>query len=283
MANAPAQIDAGVERGELRILEVHADADALGGRFGDWADPVGCTDIGSADGAPIPMLGQTPSGTSRMRYGAVEHRPAASTTGSRCCSARRGWSSCSACSGWSSCCDGTASTSRHTEPMEPTDRIEPSDPIEGSTRCCRWTALIPWEQIERNEFSRTPRQHVANPSGARTPTDERWMIVFPGPLGRVEGSDGVVEGRDAADVGPQPPSRTRRTISLSWARSASTTKSRSARGGARPAAVDGHQAAGPDQPRIDATLDGAADDVEHQVDPPTSSRAGPRSAGSRPR
>jgi hypothetical protein len=26
MANAPAQLDAGVERGELRILEVHADA-----------------------------------------------------------------------------------------------------------------------------------------------------------------------------------------------------------------------------------------------------------------
>jgi hypothetical protein len=26
MANAPAQTDAGVERGELRILEVHADA-----------------------------------------------------------------------------------------------------------------------------------------------------------------------------------------------------------------------------------------------------------------
>ena len=29
------------------------------------------------------------------------------------------------------------------------------------------------------------------------------MIVFPGPVGRVEGRDGIVEGRDVADVRPQ--------------------------------------------------------------------------------
>ncbi len=57
-------------------------------------------------------------------------------------------------------------------------------------------------------------------------------------LGRVEGGDGIVEGRYFADVRPQSSVRTRWTISLSWARSDSTTKST-----AKPSA--GRASAGP--------------------------------------
>ena len=63
------------------------------------------------------------------------------------------------------------------------------------------------------------------------------------------------------------PSRTRWTISLSWARSDSTTKStaRPSRAGlGRP--YDGHKGpSGPDQ-ACGALLDVSADHVEHQVD-----------------
>jgi len=42
---------------------------------------------------------------------------------------------------------------------------------------------------------------VAVPESSRTNADDRLPID---PLGRVEGSDGIVEGRDLADVRPQP-------------------------------------------------------------------------------
>src|SRR4029453_1518939 len=38
-------------------------------------------------------------------------------------------------------------------------------------------------------------------SGSRTNADDRLPVD---PLGRVEGGDGIVEGRDGADVRPQP-------------------------------------------------------------------------------
>jgi hypothetical protein len=101
------------------------------------------------------------------------------------------------------------------------------------------------------------------------------MIVFP--LSRSVGLKAATassRGAMVADVRPQASVRTRWTISLSWARSASTTKSiarpsRAAPRAARrrsPAFLRLDQACGP-------LLDVAADDVEHQVDSPTSSRA----------
>ena len=57
---------------------------------------------------------------------------------------------------------------------------------------------------------------------SRTNADDRLPRAA---LGRVEGGDGIVEGRDVAEFVRSRPSRTRWTISLSWARSDSTTKS----------------------------------------------------------
>src|SRR5215831_377197 len=64
------------------------------------------------------------------------------------------------------------------------------------------------------------------------------------------------------------PSRTRWTISLSWARSEATTKS-TARPSAGRASVgpdDGHQRSSGADPACGSLLDVSADDVENQVD-----------------
>jgi hypothetical protein len=58
-----------------------------------------------------------------------------------------------------------------------------------------------------------PRRHQSH---ART------RIVFPDPFGRVEGADGLVDGRDVAEVRPQSSGRSPRVISPGWARSNST-------------------------------------------------------------
>jgi hypothetical protein len=61
-------------------------------------------------------------------------------------------------------------------------------------------------------------------------------MIVADPLGRIESGDRIVEGRDGADVRPRRPSRTRWTISTTWARSDSTTQS-TARPSAGPASV----------------------------------------------
>src|SRR6185312_1485085 len=85
------------------------------------------------------------------------------------------------------------------------------------------------------------------------------------PLGRIEGRDGIVEGRDVADVRPQPsvphpPDDLTQlgTIGLD------NEVDRQAVGGPRPGRPDdGHQRSpGPDHAR-GPLLDVAADDVEH--------------------
>src|SRR2546421_9945108 len=88
------------------------------------------------------------------------------------------------------------------------------------------------------------------------------------PLGRIEGGDGVVEGRDLADVRPQSSVphplddlTQLATIGLDY------KVDRQAVGGPRLGrAGDGHQrSSGPDH-ACGPLLDVAADDVEHQVD-----------------
>src|SRR5512132_2578112 len=58
-------------------------------------------------------------------------------------------------------------------------------------------------------------------------------------------------------------SRTRRTISLSWARSDSTTKSTARPSLGRP--DDGHQCSSGSNQACGPLLDVAADDIEHQI------------------
>ncbi|HEY1430970.1 MAG TPA: hypothetical protein VGF39_04975, partial [Stellaceae bacterium] len=63
------------------------------------------------------------------------------------------------------------------------------------------------------------------------------------------------------------PSRTRWTISLSWARSDSTTKSTAKPSAGRASAgPDGHQCSSSSNQACGPLLDIAADDIEHQID-----------------
>mgnify|MGYP003297555293 CR=1 FL=1 len=87
MANAPAQADAGVERGELRILEVHADAVPRGARvvvvgrdplitslFESMHDLLAAV-IGRALAEMIESIG---TGTRRTRVPRASHTPLSS-------------------------------------------------------------------------------------------------------------------------------------------------------------------------------------------------------------
>ena len=49
--------------------------------------------------------------------------------------------------------------------------------------------------------SRGTAERLGVPESSRANADDRLPVD---PLGRVEGGDGIVEGRDVADVGPQP-------------------------------------------------------------------------------
>src|SRR6516165_5300627 len=76
-----------------------------------------------------------------------------------------------------------------------------------------------WSQSDDVGSRSNNRRAETDVESSRTNADDRLPLAS---LGRVEGGDGFVEGRDVADVRP---SRARRTISLSWARSGTTTKS----------------------------------------------------------
>src|SRR5882757_5127881 len=100
---------------------------------------------------------------------------------------------------------------------------------------------------------------------SRTNADDR----LPGdPLGRVEGGDGIVEGRDVADVGPQSSvSHPLDDLTQLGTIGLDDEVDCQAVGGPRLGRpYDGHQGpSGPDQ-ACGPLLDVSADDVEHQVD-----------------
>ena len=94
------------------------------------------------------------------------------------------------------------------------------------------------------------------------------MIVFPpGPLGRVEGGDGIVEGRDGADVRPQSSVTHPLDDLTQWARSDSTTKSTVRPSAGRASSGrDGHQRSSGSNQGCGPLRDVAAEDIENQID-----------------
>src|SRR5262249_51237245 len=100
---------------------------------------------------------------------------------------------------------------------------------------------------------------------SRTNADDR----LPGAsLGRVEGGDGIVEGRDVADVRPQPsvPHPLDELIQLGTIGLDNEVDRRAVGGPRLGRPDDGHQcSSGADQGR-GPLLDVAADDIEHQID-----------------
>src|SRR5215216_914544 len=100
---------------------------------------------------------------------------------------------------------------------------------------------------------------------SRTNADDR----LPGAsLGRVEGSDGIVERRDVADVGPQPsvPHPLDDLTQLGAIGLDDEVDCQAVGGPRLGRPYDGHQrSSGPDQ-ACGPLLDVSADDVEHQVD-----------------
>ena len=95
------------------------------------------------------------------------------------------------------------------------------------------------------------------------------MIVFPlTPLGRVEGRDGVVEGRDVADVRPQPtiPDPLGDLTQLGAIGHDNEVDRQAVRGPRLRRAGDGHQRSSSSDQARGPRLDVAAEDVENQVD-----------------
>src|SRR6201997_3301347 len=101
--------------------------------------------------------------------------------------------------------------------------------------------------------------------GSRTNADDRLPAD---PLGRIEGCNGIVEGRDVADVRPQPsvPHPLDDLTQLGTIGQDNEVDCQAV-GGPRPRRPGGgHQcSAGPEQ-ACGPLLDVSADDVEHQVD-----------------
>src|SRR5215469_8655752 len=88
------------------------------------------------------------------------------------------------------------------------------------------------------------------------------------PLGRIEGGDGVVEGRDVADVRPQPsvPHPLHDLTQLATIGLDNEVDRQAVRGPRLGRTGDGHQrSSGPDH-ACGPLLDVSADDIEHQVD-----------------
>src|SRR3954452_21558480 len=99
---------------------------------------------------------------------------------------------------------------------------------------------------------------------SRANADDRLPVAS---FGRFEGCDGIVEGRDVADVGPQ--SSVAHPLDdlaqLGTIRLDDEVNRQAVRGPRLGRAYDGHQgSSGPDQ-ACGPLLDVAADDVEHQV------------------
>src|SRR6266702_6261998 len=128
--------------------------------------------------------------------------------------------------------------------------------------------------IGERRSRRSPRSKTATmiyeegsalPKSSRTNADDRLPRAS---LGRVEGGDGIVEGRDVADVRPQPsvPHPPHDLTQLGTI-GLDNEIDRQPVGGPRLGRPDdGHQRSpGPDQTR-GPLLDAAADDIEHQVD-----------------
>src|SRR5690606_32939759 len=113
------------------------------------------------------------------------------------------------------------------------------------------------------EWMRRGRSTI--PAASRTNADDRLSRASPG---RVEGGGGIVEGRDVADVGPQP-SVTHPLDDLTQLGTIGLDDEvdRQPVGGSRLGRPDdGYQrSSGPDQ-ACGALLDVAADDIEYQVD-----------------
>src|SRR4051812_48813162 len=77
----------------------------------------------------------------------------------------------------------------------------------------RLTTVLPWTNGSRLGLSPKPgaplrtatsprtAERLGVPESSRANADDRLPVE---PLGRVEGGDGIVEGRDGADVGAQP-------------------------------------------------------------------------------
>src|SRR4051795_6681617 len=100
--------------------------------------------------------------------------------------------------------------------------------------------------------------------GSRTNADDRLPAD---PLGRVEGGDGIVEGRDVADVGPQSsvPNPLDDLTQLGTIGLDDEVDCQPVGGPRLGRPYDGHQgSSGPDQ-ACGPLLDVSADDVEHQV------------------
>src|SRR5436305_6149166 len=98
-----------------------------------------------------------------------------------------------------------------------------------------------------------------------TNADERLAVASPG---RVEGGDGIVEGRDVADVGPQSSvSHPLDDLTQLGTIGLHDEVDCQAVGGPRlRRPYDGHQgSSGPDQ-ACGPLLDVSADDIEHQID-----------------
>src|SRR5947199_463377 len=98
-----------------------------------------------------------------------------------------------------------------------------------------------------------------------TNADDRLPVES---LGRVEGGDGIVEGRDVADVGPQSsvPHPLDDLTQLGTIGLDNEVDCQAVGGPRLGRPYDGHQgSSGPDQ-ACGPLLDVAADDIEHQID-----------------
>src|SRR5919204_2959026 len=146
------------------------------------------------------------------------------------------------------------------------------------SRACRTASERP-RQVRRWRVQRLPRPRQARRRGPRyvvtgaasvseslwTNADDRLPVAS---LGRVEGGDSIVEGRDVADVGPQSSvAHPLDDLSQLGTIGFDDEVDCQAVGGPRLGRpYDGHQgSSGPDQV-CGALLDVSADDVEDQVD-----------------
>src|SRR5215218_5157507 len=113
--------------------------------------------------------------------------------------------------------------------------------------------------------SRGTAERLGVPESSRANADDRLPLD---PLGRVEGGDGIVEGRDVADVGPQPsvPYPLDDLTQLGAIGLDDEVDCQAVGGPRLGRPYDGHQgSSGPDQ-ACGPFLDVSADDVEDQVD-----------------
>src|SRR5204863_6102714 len=101
--------------------------------------------------------------------------------------------------------------------------------------------------------------------GSRTNADDRLPAD---PLGRVEGCNGIVEGRDVADVRPQPsvPHPLDDLTQLGTIGQDNEVDRQAVRGPRLGRAGDGHQCSSGSDHACGSLLDVAADDVENQID-----------------